>query len=245
MPHTDSRVLACLALALACFTVPDGAKASVGAMSGGVVSPFAHLSSVQTVQSGECWEQNGPDGPGYYPCGDGGVGGPIIGPAIRLHHRHGVTVAHPHASNPVYPGAPSRRVGAAPNFHSGAAPVSPGLAGVHSVGGATGVHVSAPASPRLTGGAGVHGPGQATGAHVGAPVSPGLAGVHAPGGAVVPHIGAPVSPVPIGVGSVHAGGAVGGPHIGAPAALGLAGVHGVGGTGGAFQGGGVGGVGHH
>ena len=82
MPHTDLRVLACLALALACFTVPDGAKASVGAMSGGVVSPFAHLSSVQTVQSGECWEQNGPDGPGYYPCGDGGVGGPIIGPAI-------------------------------------------------------------------------------------------------------------------------------------------------------------------
>ncbi len=111
MPHSTLRILACLAPALACFTVAAGAEAGVGAVSGGALSSVAHESPVQTVQSGECWEQNGPDGPGYYPCGDGG-GGPIVGPAIRRHHRHGVIVSHPQATNPIHPGAQSGRVGA-------------------------------------------------------------------------------------------------------------------------------------
>jgi hypothetical protein len=250
MPHPTLRIFAYLALALACFTVADGAEAGVGAMSGGALSSSAHGSPVQTVQAGECWEQNGPDGPGYYPCGDGGGGGPIIGPAIRLHHRHGVLVAHPQAANPVYSGAPARRLGAggavpspglrgvgapaygaggvhsAPGLHPGAAPVSPGLAGVHGLGEAAGAHVGAPALPGLTGGAGVHAPGSAAIPHISAPASPGVAG-----GIGAPHIGAPVTP---NLAGVHAPGAAGVPHIGAPASPGLVGggVHGVGGGGG-------------
>jgi hypothetical protein len=231
MPHSNLRILACLALALPCFTVVDRAAAGVGGVSGGALSTFAHRSPVQTVQAGECWEQNGPDGPGYYPCGDGGRGGPIISPTIRRHHR-GVIVAHPQATNPSHLGAPSGRVGAGgggasqglrgvgapaygvggvhstPGLHPGAAPVSPGLAGVHAPGGAGVPHFGSAASPGVAGG-GVGAP------HIGAPVTPNLAGVHAPGGAAVPHIGAPASP-----------GLAGG------------GVHGVGG------GGGFGGIGH-
>jgi hypothetical protein len=236
MSRSTPRAVVYLALILACLTAA-GAKAAVGGLSGGALSSFAHGSPVQTVQSGECWEQNGPDGPGYYPCSDGDGGGPSLSPAIRRHHPQGVVVAHPHASNRTYSGAPSGRVSP-----SGAV----GSSGSRGVG--------APASPGLAGGAGVHGPGVATGAHIGAPVSPGLAGGHAPGGAV-PHIGSPASPGVAGSGvgaphisapvspnlsGVHAlvGAAV--PHIGAPASPGLAGggVHGVGG------GGGFGGIGH-
>jgi len=221
MPHSNLRILACLALALPCFTVADGAEAGVGAMSGGALSSLAHGSPVQTVQAGECWEQNGPDGPGYYPCGDGGGGGPIISPAIRRHHHHGVLVAHPQAANPVYPGAQSGRVGArggVPSAHlrgvggsaSGAAgvhaapvsPVSPSLAGVHGPGSAAAPHIAAPASPGVVGGA-VGTP------HIGAPVSPSLAGVHAPGSAAIPHIGAPASPGLAGVHGIGGGGGIG------------------------------------
>jgi hypothetical protein len=214
MPHLNLRILACLAVVWPCFTV--AAAAGVGGISGGGLSAFAHRSPVQTVQSGECWEQDGPDGPGYYPCGDGGGSGPILNPAIRLHHRHGAIVSHPHAANPVYPGSQSGRVGASgvPSAHlrGGGAAVL-GAAGVHTSTGIQGG--AAPVSPGM---AGVHGPGEAAGAHVGAPLAPGLAGVHAPGSAAIPHIGAPASP---GV----AGGAIGAPHISAPVSPGLAGVH--------------------
>jgi hypothetical protein len=245
MPHPNLRILAYLALALMSFSLTDGAEAGVGAISGGALSSSAHVSPVQTVQAGECWEQNGPDGPGYYPCGDGGGGGPIISPAIRRHHRHGVRVAHPQAANPTYSGAPARRLGgggvpspglrgvdapaygaggvhSAPGLHPGAAPVSPGLAGVHGPGEATGAHVGAPVSPGL---AGVHGPGSAAIPHISAPASPGVAG----GAVGAPHIGAPVSP---NLAGVHAPGSAAVPHIGAPASPGLAGVHGPVGIGG-------------
>jgi hypothetical protein len=191
MSRSTPRALVYLTLILACFTAA-GAKAAVGGLSGGALSSFAHGSPVQTVQSGECWEQNGPDGPGYYPCGDGGAGGPILSPAIRRHHPQGAVVAHPHASNRTHSGAPSGRVSPSGGV---------GSSGSRGVG--------APASPGLAGGAGVHGPGVAAGAHIGAPVSPGLAGVHAPGGAAVPHIGSPASPGVAG-GGVHGVGAGGG-----------------------------------
>jgi hypothetical protein len=218
MPHPTSHVPAFLALVFASFIAMDSAEADIGDMSGGALSSFAHLSPVQTVQSGQCWEQDGPDGPGYYPCDDGG--GPIIVPAFRRHHRRGVVVAHPEALDPIYP---SPRVGVglhnSPGLRPGAAPaVSPGVAGVHGPGGATGVHADAPASP---GPAGV--------------------GTFRAGGAVAaPHIAAPASPAVAGIGTFHAGGAAGASHIGAPAAPGLTGVHGAGGGGGAFPGGGIG-----
>jgi hypothetical protein len=225
MPHLNLRILACLAVVLPCFTVADGAAAGVGGVSGGALSAFAHRSPVQKVQSGECWEQNGPDGPGYYPCGDGDGGGPILGPATRLHHRHGAIVSHLHAANPVYPGAQSGRVGAsgvpsarlrrvgasgsvAAGVHAssgiqgGASPVSPGLAGVHGPGSAAIPHISAPASLGVAGGA-IGAP------RIGAPVSPGLAGLHAPGGAAIPHIGAPASPGLAGVHGFGGGGGIG------------------------------------
>jgi hypothetical protein len=219
MLHPTSSVPAFLALVFASFITVDGAQAGIGGLSGGALSSFAHLSPVQTVQSGECWEQDGPDGPGYYPCGDGG--GPIIGPLFRRHHRRAVVVDHPKAPNPIYPGAPSPRVGAGlhnlPGLRAGPA-VSPGLAGVHGPGGATGVHADAPASP---------GPA-------------GVGTFRAGGAAAAPHLVAPASPAVAGIGTFHSGGAVGASHIGAPAAIGLTGVHGAGGGGGAFQGGGIG-----
>jgi hypothetical protein len=239
MPHLNSRVLAYLALALPCFTITDGARAGVGGMGGEALSAFEDVSPVQTVQSGECWEQDGPDGPGYYPCGDGGVGGVILGPAVRRHHRHGGIASDPHATNPVYSG----RVGAGgvPSAHlrSGGASVA-GAAGVHAPPGLR--HGAVPVSPGL---AGAHEPGEAAGAHVGAAVSPSLAGVHAPGSAAIPHIGSPASPgvtagaaphigAPVSPGwaGVHTPSAAAIPHIGAPVSPGLAGVHGVGGGGG-------------
>jgi hypothetical protein len=75
-------------------------------------------------------EAGRPDGPGYYPFGDGGVG-PVVGPGIRCPYRHGAGLV-----------APS----------PGAAPVSPGLAGVHEGNGAAGAHVGAPASAAPAGG---------------------------------------------------------------------------------------------
>src|ERR1700727_2168536 len=100
MTHLNSRVLAYLALAAPCSTITDGARAGVGGMGGEALSAFEDVSPVQTVQSGQCWEQDGPDGPGYYPCGEGG---PNILPAFRHHHRHDVVVAHPQPANPIYP----------------------------------------------------------------------------------------------------------------------------------------------
>ena len=174
---------------------------------------------------------NGSNGPGYYPCGDewdNGLGGagavsPIVGPAIRRHHRHGVVVAHPPASNPVYPSAPSR-LGAAGlhtshGLHAGAATVSRGFAGGGFYGGLGGGNFHQ-----------FHGSGVS---HIGAPVSPGYAvggGLHGLGGATEVHIGGLVSPSFAG-GGFHAGGALGASHIGAPASLGFAGGggHGIGG----------------
>jgi hypothetical protein len=150
MSRSISRILVYLALALTSFSVPHSVRASVGDMSGGALSSFGRLSPIQTVQyGGDCWYDNGWDGPGYYPCGNewnslGGVGAdaPIVGTAIRRRHHHGVLVAHPHAANPIYPGAPSGRLGdavpsaglrggagarafsASPHFHAGAATVT-------------------------------------------------------------------------------------------------------------------------
>jgi hypothetical protein len=159
-------------------------------------------------------------------------------------------------------------------FHSAGIPhigarVSPGFgggAGLHGLGGATGVHIGAPASPSFAGigtfhasGASFHGFGGAGGAHIGAPVSPAFGGgasLHGLGGATGVHIGAPASPSFAGIGTFHASGAgfpgfggAGGVHIGAPASPGFAsgGFHGFGGIGG-FHGGGAafgqGGIGH-
>ncbi len=266
------RVLTYLGLASALLA--SDAEAGVAEMSGGALSSFAHLSPVQTVQySGNCWYDNGWNGPGYYPCGNewnSGFGGPgsvapIIVPAIRRHHRHGVIVARPQPK-PIYPSAPSARLGAgvrvSPNFHAGAATVTPGFAGGGFHGGLGGgnfhqfhsariPHIGAPVSPGFTGVGGFH-PGRAIGTpHIGAPVSPGFTGVGGfhPGGAIgTPHIGAPASPGFAGVGTFHAGG-LGAPHIGAHAFPGVAGggFHGVGGAG-VFHGGGgafgQGGIGH-
>src|SRR3984957_18694695 len=186
MPHTTLRILAHVTLALT-LLASDG-EAGVGVTSGGALSSLAHTSPVQMVQSGMCWEQDGPDGPGYYPCGEGG---PNILPAFRHHHRHDVVVAHPQrlttrGPSPGWRGAGAPAVGAAgvhawPGFR-GAAPVSPGLAGVNSSGAAAGVHVAAPASPGPAGVGAIPAGGAAAAPHIGAPVSPGLAGVHGVGG---------------------------------------------------------------
>jgi len=175
MPRLILRILAALGMAFGLYV--NNAAAGVGAIGAEALSAFARLSPVQTVQAGECWNQNGPDGPGYYPCGDGG-GGPIVGPSIGRPDRHGA-------------GA----VSASP----GASPVTPGLAGVHGGNGATGGHVSAPASPGVAGSTAA-----ATAVpHIAAPASPGAAA----GAVGTPHIGAPASQGLAGVhGAVPAGG---------------------------------------
>src|SRR6202453_213923 len=247
MSRWTLRILASLALLA---PLAGSAEAGVGD-SDGALSSFGRLSLVQTVQyGGDCWYDNGWDGAGYYPCGNewnNGLGGagavsPVVSPAIRAHHRHGVVVAHPQALNRIYP-APSRRLGAAgvrmsAGFHAGAATVSPGFAGGGFYGGlgggnfhqfhAAGVpHIGAPASAGFTGSGGLHGLGGETGVATRAPCAPSFAGV----------------------GVFHAGGGMGSPCIGAPASPGFAGggFHGVGGAG-AFQGGGAGfgqgGIGH-
>jgi hypothetical protein len=237
-------------------------------MSGGGLSSFAHLSPVQTVQySGDCWYDNGWNGPGYYPCGNewnsgfGGAGsvGSIIVP-VRRHHRHGVIVAHPQPK-PFYPGAPSARLGAgipAGRFHGGAGAPAIGASGVSPGWRRFGAGVRV--SPNFHLGAATVTPGFAGGGfhgglggnfhqfhtaripHIGAPVSPGFGGIGTfhPGGAIgTPHIGAPASPGFARIGTFHAGGGLGPPRIGAPASPGLAGggFHGVGGAG-VFHGGG-------
>lgn len=189
MPLLIPRAVVCLTLALASFPLENTAWAGIG---GATPSLFRHLSPMQTVQAGECWNENGLDGPGYYPCGDGG-GGPIVGPAIGRPDRH-----------------PAGGVSPSP----GAAPVSPSLAGVRGANGATGGRVGAPASPGVAGNtaAAPHiaapaspGPVRSAAAapHIGAPTSPGPAA----GAGGVPHIGAPASP---GLAGVHGGGGGGG-----------------------------------
>jgi hypothetical protein len=244
MSRWTLRILAPLVLLA---PLAGSAEASVGDISGGALSSFGRLSSVQTVQyGGDCWYDNGSNGPGYYPCGNewnnglgGGAVSPIVGPAIRRHHHHGVIVAHPQARNPVYPGAPA--VGGGPRFRQ------LGAAGVHT---SAGLHAgAATVSSGFAGGNfhQFHGTGIP---HIGAPVPPGFAGggLHGLGGATGVHIGAPASPSFAGVGTFHAGGGMGAPHIDAPASPGFdgGGFHGVGG-GGAFQSGagfGQGGIGH-
>jgi hypothetical protein len=248
MSRPTLRMLTYLGLALALLA--SDAHAGVGDMSGGVLSSFGPLSPVLTAQyAGDCWYDNGWNGPGYYPCGNewnsnfGGAStvAPIIVPALRRRHRHGVVVALPEPK-PIYPGAPSPRVGAgfhvSPNFHPGAPPVTAGFAGGGFHGGLGGGNFRQFHSAGLP--------------HISAPVSPGFTGAGGgfhPGGAIgTPRIGAPASPRFAGVGTFHPGG-LGGPHIGAPVSPGLAGggFHGVGGAG-VFQGGGAafgqGGIGH-
>jgi hypothetical protein len=219
MSRSAPHSVAYLTLALTCFTVA-GAKAGVGSLSGGALSPVAHLSPLQTVQAGECWQQNGPDGPGYYPCGDGGGGGVIVNPQAA---NPGVRRLGAGAQSPALRGEGAPGAHASSGIQRGAAPASPGLAGVHEPGAA--------ASPNSTVSAGVHGPAEAPGAHVGAAASPDSPGSVASvphvtaspgvvGSAAVPHIAAPA---PVGVGAAHAGAAAGAAHVIAPA---LAGVHG-------------------
>jgi hypothetical protein len=222
MYRSIPRAFLYFTLALAAFTVAD-AEAAIGPIGGGAISSLAHLSPVQRVQAGECWEPNGPDGPGYYPCGDGGGG-------VGLNPRNanpGARRLGAGAQSPALRGVGEPGVHASPGPQRGAAPASPGLAGVHGPSEAAGAHVAAHASPGATLGAGVHGPAEVPGAHIGASAAPKIA---AGSPAAIPRITAP-SPAPVGVGAVHAGGAVGAPHIGAPAAPALAGVHGAGGSG--------------
>jgi hypothetical protein len=247
------RLLTYLALAFALLA--SDAEAGVGDTSGGALSSLGDLSPVQSVQyAGDCWYDNGWNGPGYYPCGNewnnGFVGagpvGPIIVPAIRRHHRHGVVVAHPEPK-PIYPAAPYPRLGAGVppgQFHGSASAPAIGASGVspgwRRLGGG-GARVSpnfrrgaATVTHSFPGG-GFHGGfggnfhqfHNAAIPHIGAPVSPGFAGVggfHPRSAIGTPHIGAPVSPGFAGVGGFHPGGAIGTPHIGAPASQGFAGV---------------------
>jgi hypothetical protein len=254
------------------------AEAGVGDSTGGALSSFGRLSPVQTVQyDGDCWYDNGSNGPGYYPCGNewnnglgGGAVSPIVGPAIRRHHHHGVIVTHPQARNPVYPGAASRRLGAGvpslslrgsvgtPAFGGGPRFRQFGAAGVHT---SPGLHAgAATVSPGFAGG-GFHG-GLGGGRfhqfhgsgvpHIGAPVSPGFAGgggLHGLGGATGVHMGAPASPGFAGVGGFHGGGGLHGlggatgVHIGSPASPSFAGL-GTFHAGGGFHGFGGGGGAH-
>lgn len=226
------RVLTYLGLASALLA--SDAEAGVAGMSGGGLSSFAHPSPVQTVQysGGDCWYDNGWNGPGYYPCGNewntgfGGAGsvGPIIVPRIRRHHRHGVIVARPQPK-PIYPGALPARLGAgvpSGHFHAGAGTPAIGASGV-SPGwrrfGPGGVRVS----PNFHPGAATVTPGFAGGGFRG-----GLGGgnFHQFHSARIPHIGAPASPGFAGVGGFHPGGAIGIPHIGAPVSPGFTGVGG-------------------
>ena len=69
MSHSASRVLAYLALALASFTVADGAGASVGGLSGAALPSLERLSPVQSVQfsRSNCYYDDGWNGRGWYP----------------------------------------------------------------------------------------------------------------------------------------------------------------------------------
>ena len=255
MSRPTLRLLTCLAPALALLA--SDAAAGVGGTSGAALSRFGHLSPAQTVQySGDCWYDNGWNGPGYYPCGNewnsgfGGVG-PIVVPVIRRRHRHPVVVARPQPPKPIDPGGSSpglgdggsgvnpgwRRFGpggAPPNFHPGAATVTPGLAGGGFRGGLNGGDFHQ-----------FHNVGVP---HIGAPASPGFTGgdgLHGLGGATGVRIGGPASQGLAGAGTFHAGGGVGTPRLSSGLAGG--GFHGAGAPG-VFQGGGAafgqGGIGH-
>ena len=62
MPRLSLRMLAPRGMAFGLYV--NNAAAGVGAVGGGALSAFARPSPVQTVQAGECWNENGPDGPG-------------------------------------------------------------------------------------------------------------------------------------------------------------------------------------
>jgi hypothetical protein len=247
------RILVSLTLALAPFA--NRAEAGVGDMSGVAPSLFERSSPVQRAQfSGDCWYDNGWNGPGYYQCGNewnnglGWIGpvAPIVGPAIRRRHPRGVAVVHPRTPNLVYPGAPSQRVGAAPS-------AGPRAGGSAFAGrrfrqfGAGGLHASyGVAAGGFHGGLGggnfhqLHGAGVP---HIGAPTSPGFVGggFHGIGGAGnfhgaggVPHVSAPAASGFTGGGGLHGLGGATGVHISAPASPGFANV------GGFHAGGGIG-----
>ncbi len=68
MSRWTLRILAPLALLA---PLAGSAEAGVGDSTGGALSSFGRLSPVQTVQyGGDCWYDNGSNGPGYYPCGN-------------------------------------------------------------------------------------------------------------------------------------------------------------------------------
>ncbi|HEY1783722.1 MAG TPA: hypothetical protein VGG79_25400 [Roseiarcus sp.] len=241
MSHRTWRVLAYCVLALAPFA--DGAEAGVGDSSGSGLAPFGRFSPTQKAQvdGGDCWYDNGWDGPGWYPCGNewnnlGGAGsfgpGGFVAPTFRRHHRRGVGVRSP--APKVYRGVqPSQPLGAGvyPGLNGAGGASGPGggasgpggglgfrrfhSGGFHAPPGFHGVpaspRIGAPASPGFIGRAGLHGHG-GVGSFHGVPGSP--------------HIGAPASPGFVGGGGFHGlggvggfhGGAAGVPHIGAPAA---------------------------
>jgi hypothetical protein len=247
------RILAYLALALTPFA--NGAEANVGGLGGGALSVLGRSSPMYTVQfnGGDCWYDNGWNGPGWYQCGNewnNGLGwiGPVdpaFVPATRRHHRHGVIVANPRAPNSVYPSAPAPHPGMAGHPSVGlnrGAPAFGGNPGLRRFGAAgvraapnfhAGVATGAPGfGGGLHGGLGAgnfhafHGAGVP---HIGAPASPGFAGgggLHGLGAATGVHIGAPASPGFAGVAGFHGGGGVGSPHIGAPVSPGFAGAGG-------------------
>jgi hypothetical protein len=213
MRQPTSRILASLALASGLHLTCSAADA--GVVSGGARDAFARDSLLHTVQAaGSCWQVDGPNGPGYYPCGD--VNGPIVGPVAPRRDGRDAGV---HSPEGLQHGAPTG---------------APALAGVHGPGGGgAGINGGQPAGAHATGEAGAHlaapaSPVPASGAHIAAPPS----GAPAVGGAATPHVAGPAAPRPTASAAV--------PHIGAPASPGLAGVHGVGGGGGVAAPSGVG-----
>jgi len=231
------RRLAYFTLALTSIDMGD----AVAGMSGGALSASRKLAPVQTVQSGDCWYDNGWNGPGYYTCGDewnsrpegAAPVAPIVAP-FRRRHRHGVVVAHPHAVNRIHPAAPSvgpragapafggvlgpRRFGAvgarvSPNLHPGASAVAPGSAGIFHSGASGNFHRFHNAGP-----------------HIGPPVSPrftGSGGFHLGAATGISRIATPASPGLAGAGTFHPRRGAGAPRIAAPPSP-SAGVHGVG-----------------
>ena len=93
MSRWTLRILAPLALLA---LLAGSAEAGVGDSGGGALSSLGRLSLVQTVQyGGDCWYDNGSNGPGYYPCGDewdNGLGGAAPS-AQSLARRSGAIIA--------------------------------------------------------------------------------------------------------------------------------------------------------
>jgi hypothetical protein len=193
------------------FVVPVGlalglcaanAEAGVGAGSGQITSSLKDRSPVQNAQAGLCWQQNGPDGPGYYPCGGGG--GAVVGPATggRDVSRAGSVPAARDLKPSVPTASPSLRGVHGPTTAAQGAGAA-ALAGAHPVGEPAGARLATPTPP------------SAAVPHIAAAPSP----RPAIGVAAVPHPSS-LSPAPTG--------AVGPSHIGVPAAPALVGVHGAG-----------------